>query len=66
MHLELLLVWQRGESNPAWTPIAASGLRRTPLPRAFTGTLPSHHLTVAFTTSCLAEAEDPPRSCQLA
>jgi hypothetical protein len=22
--------WQRGESNPAWTPVAASGLRRTP------------------------------------
>jgi hypothetical protein len=22
--------WQRGESNPAWTPGAASGLRRTP------------------------------------
>jgi hypothetical protein len=37
-----------------------------PLPRAFTGTLPSLHLTVASTTSCLAEAEDPPRSCQLA
>ena len=34
--LNLLLVWQRGESNPAWAPVAAPGL----VPRPFPGCSP--------------------------
>jgi len=32
---------QRGESNPAWSPVAASGAAPILLPEVLTGTLPT-------------------------
>jgi hypothetical protein len=58
--------WQRGESNPAWTPVAASGLRRTPSRGRSPERCPASYLRVAMLPAASAGAEVPPRRCQLA
>jgi hypothetical protein len=58
--------WQRGESNPAWTPVAASGLRRTPSRGRSPERCPASYLRVAMLPTASAGAEVPPRRCHLA